>query len=80
VIFRYLYKRRLFAAFEQFMDRAKLEELAAQTATTEWQALKSFLPWRWFYSVEQRSAALREVARLATHYSQGHKDEPPTAT
>jgi len=78
-MFRYLYRRRLVALFEQFIDKAKLDELVDQTATTEWQALKSFLPRRWFYSAEQEAAALREVARLARHYSQGHK-EPPLST
>ena len=77
MIFKYLYRRRVTAAFEQFMDRAALDKLVAETAATEWEALKFFLPRRWFYSEEQRTAALQEVARLADYHAKNGPDAPP---
>jgi hypothetical protein len=74
-IFKYLYKRRLFAAFGQFLNHDQLESVVPPQLT-EWQALKSFLPRRWFYSAEQSKDAFSEVARLAAYYSRSHRDEP----
>jgi hypothetical protein len=75
VIFRYLYKRRVFGAFGRFLNKEQLEALVAPQMT-EWQALKWFLPQRWFHSADQERAALSEVARLAAYYSRNHQDEP----
>jgi len=47
------------------MDEDKLDELVAQTAQTEWQALKHFLPRRWFATPEQEAAILRQVQNMA---------------
>jgi hypothetical protein len=63
MIFRYLHRRYVFRAFGQFLDRSQLENLVGQT--TEWQALKSFLPRRWFYTREQERDGLLEVHRMA---------------
>ena len=75
MIFRYLYRRKVFGAFGRFLNKEQLEALVAPRMT-EWQALKSFLPRRWFYSADQERAALSEVARLAASYSRSHQDEP----
>jgi hypothetical protein len=63
MIFRYLHRRYVFRAFGQFLDRPQLENLVGRT--TEWQALKFFLPRRWFYTREQERDALLEVHRMA---------------
>jgi hypothetical protein len=80
MIFRYLHKRheRRFAteAFGRFIRPSVLEELIESAAPkTEWQAFKRMLPSRWFVSSAQREAAIREVARLARHYSTLSQDE-----
>jgi hypothetical protein len=67
VIFRYLYKRRLRAAFGQFIEKPKLEKLA--DGISEWQALKLLPPARWLCSGEEKIAALSEVARLSTRHA-----------
>src|ERR1017187_2509251 len=75
MIFRYLYRRKVFGAFGRFLNKEQLEALVAPPMT-EWQALKSFLPRRWFYSADQERAALSEVARLAAYYARSHQDDP----
>jgi hypothetical protein len=60
VLFRYLYRRRVLRAFGHFVDRSILEQQLAHLS--EWQALKFFLPNRWFYTAEQEEASLREIA------------------
>ncbi len=75
MIFRNLYRRMLVAQFGQFVDKSVLEKMLATAPLTEWQALKFFLPRRWFHSPEQDRAALAEVARLAAIHSKGRKPE-----
>lgn len=63
MIFRYLHRRRMLKAFGRFIPAAKIEELFARTS--EWQALKSFLPPRWFYTEEEIANSFLELRRLA---------------
>jgi hypothetical protein len=71
VIFRRLYRRKLLRLFGPPLihpsDVALLEKLAAEIS--EWQALRSFLPMRWFHSQDEIADALSQVARLAAHCS-----------
>jgi hypothetical protein len=63
MIFRYLYNRYAFQAFGRFLDKSQLENLVSET--TEWQALKFFLPRRWFYTREQEKDGLLKLIRMA---------------
>lgn len=77
MIFRRLYRRRLFRLLEPYLDASGmilLERTAAETS--EWKALKSFLPMRWFYSQDEVVDALLEVRRLAVHYSREPDSKP----
>jgi hypothetical protein len=64
VIFRWLYLRRVHRLFGRYIpsDDPVWQALGQ---TTEWQALKSFLPDRWFHSEEQMAAAYREIAKTS---------------
>lgn len=77
MIFRYLYRRKLLRLFGPFMkesDMALLEKQAAEIS--EWQALKSFLPLRWFHSQDEITIALSKVGRMAEQYSREPEGKP----
>jgi hypothetical protein len=63
MIFRYLHRRRMLKTFGRFIPAAKIEELFARTS--EWQALKSFLPPRWFHTEDEIASGFLELRRLA---------------
>lgn len=63
MIFRYLHRRRILKAFGRFIPAAKIEEHFARTS--EWQALKSFLPPRWFHTEDEIASGFLELRRLA---------------
>lgn len=70
MIFRLLYRRKCLRVFGPYMnaaDRAQIEKQVGQIS--EWGALKSFLPMRWFHSQEEISDALAKMARMAASYS-----------
>jgi hypothetical protein len=78
VIFRRLYRRKLFRLFGPPLMHASGVALLERHAAgiSEWQALKSFLPLRWFHSQDEVAEALSEVARLAAHYSREPDNKP----
>jgi hypothetical protein len=59
-----LYRRKLLRLFGPFMDASGMAFLEKQVAEiSEWRALKSFLPMRWFHSQDEITDALSKVAR-----------------
>lgn len=70
MIFRHLYRRKLLRLFGPFMDESGMALLQKKIAeVSEWQALKSLLPLRWFHSEDEIAVALSKVARMAEQYS-----------
>jgi hypothetical protein len=52
-------------AFGRFVPAARINELTSDTS--EWEALKSFLPMRWFHAEDEIANSLMEVRRMALH-------------
>jgi hypothetical protein len=63
VIFRWLYRRRLKTAFGAHIPRSS--PVWDQFQVSELQALKSFLPDRWFCSKDEIAKSYRDVARMS---------------
>lgn len=77
MIFRWLYRRKMLRLLGPYMEEsgiALLKKLAAETS--EWQALKSFLPLRWFHSQEDINVAPSKAARMAEHCSREPDGKP----